>query len=88
LPFFLLLLKQSFISNDNFVAIKNYLNFSSIRFFLFLILVILFYQMIAGIRHLFMDLGYFETKYSGALSSKFVIILIAIFSLFFGVFLW
>ena len=33
------------------------------------------YHLIAGIKHLFMDAGYFETKESGPLASKVVLIL-------------
>ena len=46
------------------------------------------YHLIAGIKHLFMDAGYFETKESGALVSKIVFILTIIGMVLLGVWVW
>jgi len=46
------------------------------------------YHLIAGIKHLFMDAGYFETKEGGALVSKVVFALSAVASVLVGVWVW
>jgi succinate dehydrogenase / fumarate reductase cytochrome b subunit len=46
------------------------------------------YHLIAGIKHLFMDMGYFETKTSGPPASKFVLIASVVCILLVGVWIW
>jgi succinate dehydrogenase / fumarate reductase cytochrome b subunit len=52
------------------------------------IITFVVYHLIAGVKHLFMDAGYFETKETGALASKFVLILSAIGAVLVGVWVW
>lgn len=46
------------------------------------------YHLIAGIKHLFMDAGYFETKESGPAASKVVIVLSVVGIVLLGVWVW
>ena len=52
------------------------------------ILTALFYHIVLGIRHLLMDLGYFEEMETGLASTKVSFVIVAILSLFSGVLVW
>ena len=51
-------------------------------------LCVLIYHVLAGIRHMFMDLGYFEEIESGNSSANFILVLWAILTLAAGAWLW
>ncbi|WP_339877648.1 succinate dehydrogenase, cytochrome b556 subunit [Pseudidiomarina gelatinasegens] len=46
------------------------------------------YHLLAGVRHMFMDMGYFEELDSGRVSAKVVFVLAIILSVLAGVWLW
>lgn len=46
------------------------------------------YHIIAGIRHLLLDAGYFDSKRAGTVSSQMVIIISFLLSCWLGVYLW
>jgi succinate dehydrogenase / fumarate reductase cytochrome b subunit len=52
------------------------------------ICIALIYHVFGGIRHLMMDMGYFEEIKSGRLSAQVVIVLTILSSAFVGVWLW
>ncbi|WP_047045089.1 succinate dehydrogenase cytochrome b556 subunit [Vibrio mexicanus] len=58
------------------------------KFILWGILTALAYHIAGGIRHLCMDLGYFEELESGAMSAKVAFIATAILSVLAGVLVW
>lgn len=47
-----------------------------------------FYHLVAGIKHLFMDAGYFEEKETGAAASKAVIAISVVGIVLLGVWVW
>ena len=51
-------------------------------------LVVLSYHMLGGIRHMFMDLGYFEEIKSGNASANVVMVVWIVVSIAAGVWLW
>ena len=57
-------------------------------FVLWGVLTALVYHLCAGIRHLLMDLGYFEEKHSGQVSARIVIAVAVVAGLAMGVWLW
>ena len=46
------------------------------------------YHFLAGVRHLFMDAGYFEEKASGSTSAKVVLVLWVVLTVIAGICLW
>jgi succinate dehydrogenase / fumarate reductase, cytochrome b subunit len=46
------------------------------------------YHLVAGVKHLFMDLGYFEELESGKAAAKANIVIAAILVLLVGVWIW
>ncbi len=75
IPFVLWMLHLSLSSQMQFLMVKDFLASPAIEFFMWLLLSALFYHIIAGIKHLLMDMGYFEEKFSARLVSLIVIIL-------------
>lgn len=59
-----------------------------VTFILWGILTALAYHIVGGLRHLAMDLGYFEELESGAMSAKVSFIITAVLSLLAGVLVW
>lgn len=88
LPLFLWVLQQSLFSEEGFLDLQDTLSSPVIKFFLWVVLSALFYHLIAGIRHLLMDMGWGEEKYSGKIFAKITLILSIICSILIGVWLW
>ncbi|MDF2690966.1 MAG: succinate dehydrogenase [Gammaproteobacteria bacterium] len=61
IPFVLWLLDHSLSSEVDFLSLKVFFGSIWVKFFIWLFLSALFYHMLAGIKHLFMDVGYLET---------------------------
>ncbi|MDP2571030.1 succinate dehydrogenase cytochrome b556 subunit [Vibrio penaeicida] len=59
-----------------------------VSFILWGILTALAYHIVGGIRHLFMDMGYFEELDTGALSAKVSFAVTVVLSLLAGVMVW
>ncbi|MBD1559117.1 succinate dehydrogenase cytochrome b556 subunit [Vibrio sp. S9_S30] len=59
-----------------------------VSFILWGILTALAYHIVGGIRHLFMDMGYFEELDTGTLSAKVSFVVTAVLSLLAGVMVW
>ncbi len=75
IPFVLWVLHLSLSSSMNFLMVQAFLASSTVSFFSWLVLSALFYHTIAGIKHLIMDIGFFEGKCSGKIASLFVLLL-------------
>lgn len=87
--FFLLwALEQSLQSAASFDALKTTLANPWPKLGLWLFLSSLFFHLIAGLRHLVMDMGFGEGKKSGCYSAYSVISLAVIFSIILGISLW
>jgi succinate dehydrogenase / fumarate reductase cytochrome b subunit len=88
LPFMLYILHQSLISQNHFDQVHAELMRPLLKIILWLALSAVFYHLIAGIRHLIMDLGYFESLKAGKASATLVMVLSAISIVLIGVWLW
>ncbi|MCX7123135.1 MAG: succinate dehydrogenase, cytochrome b556 subunit [Gammaproteobacteria bacterium] len=75
IPFILWTLHLSLSSQANFLMVKDYFGSPIVMFFTWVVLSALYYHVIAGVKHLLMDVGYFEEKVSGRIASIVVIIL-------------
>ncbi|MCJ8322085.1 MAG: succinate dehydrogenase, cytochrome b556 subunit [Colwellia sp.] len=81
-------LSLSLSSAEEFNQIKALLDGYFFKFIMFGCLSALTFHVLAGVRHLFMDLGYFEELASGNASAKFVFALWLAISAVVGVWLW
>ena len=84
----LLTLSNSLSSAEGFAQVQNYLSGFFFKFIIFGCLSALTYHVLAGVRHLFMDLGHFEELASGNASAKFIILVWLAVSAVIGVWLW
>ncbi len=82
------LLSMSLSSPMGFMEAADIVDSFFVKFILWGILTALSYHIVGGIRHLCMDLGYFEELESGAKSAKVSFIVTAVLSLLAGVLVW
>ncbi|OBU14889.1 succinate dehydrogenase, cytochrome b556 subunit [Photobacterium aquimaris] len=82
------LLNLSLSSPEGFATAASITNSWVVKFVLWGILTALFYHIVLGIRHLLMDLGYFEEMETGLASTKVSFVIVAILSVFSGVLVW
>ncbi len=82
------LLATSLSSPQGFHYVQSLLGSVFIKFILWGILTALAYHIVGGIRHLLMDLGYFEELESGARSAKITFIVTVVLSVLAGIFVW
>jgi succinate dehydrogenase / fumarate reductase cytochrome b subunit len=81
-------LTTSLESQSGFDQVESVMTHPFAKFIAWGILTFVLYHLIAGIKHLFMDAGYFETNETGPLASKVVLILSAIGAILVGVWVW
>lgn len=81
-------LSLSLESQSGFNQVASILNHPLAKFIAWGTLSFIFYHLVAGIKHLFMDAGYFETKETGALASQVTVAIAVIGVLMLGVWLW
>ncbi|MBL0710278.1 MAG: succinate dehydrogenase, cytochrome b556 subunit [Colwellia sp.] len=84
----LLTLSTSLSSAEGFAQIQGYLDGIFFEFIIFGCLSALTYHVLAGVRHLCMDLGHFEELASGNASAKLIMIIWLAISAVIGVWLW
>ncbi|GLP94871.1 succinate dehydrogenase, cytochrome b556 subunit [Paraferrimonas sedimenticola] len=82
------LLNLSLDSADSFAELQQCLTSPFAKFVLWGIVTALIYHLLAGIRHLIMDAGYWEEMSSGLLSAKVTFAVAAVLSASMGVWLW
>jgi succinate dehydrogenase / fumarate reductase cytochrome b subunit len=82
------MLQESLANVESFADISNKFNIIYYKLFFFSVLVATIYHAIAGIRHIIMDFGFFESKNESKISSVIVIAASIIISLMLGVYLW
>ena len=75
IPFSLWILHLSLASQMSFLMVKDYLGSPVVAFLIWVMLSALFYHLIAGLKHLLMDMGCFEEKVSGKVASSLVLII-------------
>lgn len=88
LPFVLYLLQISLQSQQTFSHLIDLLNSSSVVFLLWVLVCAVSFHLIAGIRHMIMDFGLFESVKAGRLTAYLIIALEVIVMVFAGVWLW
>ena len=81
-------LSISLSSAEGFAQIQGYLDGFFFQFIIFGCLSALTFHVLAGVRHLFMDMGYFEELDSGNTSAKLIFVLWLAISAVIGVSLW
>ena len=81
-------LSLSLSSAEGFAQVQECINGFFFKFIIFGCLSALTYHILAGLRHLLMDLGHFEELVSGNASAKFIMIIWLIKSIAIGVWLW
>ncbi|WP_045107035.1 succinate dehydrogenase, cytochrome b556 subunit [Legionella hackeliae] len=88
MPAMLYFLAISLQSPNSFMALQQMLGQPLHKLVLWAFSAALIYHMLAGIRHLLMDLGYGEDVKSGRRSAIFVITLAIILTLLLGIWIW
>ena len=89
LPFLIWMLEQSISGESSFYDLLSCLNQPFTRFVCWVICVVAGYHVLAGIRHILMDIGVLRvTLRCGSISSWVVIVLAVAFAIFVGVRLW
>jgi len=81
-------LSTSLSSAEGFAQIQGYLDSFFFTFIIFGCLSALTFHVLAGVRHLLMDLGHFEELASGNASAKLIMIIWLAVSAVIGVWLW
>ena len=82
------LLQKSLASEADFLQVQQMLSSSFMKFLMFLILAPFIYHLVAGVRHLVMDVGIGESLEGGQLGAKIVFAASAVLILLTGVWLW
>jgi succinate dehydrogenase / fumarate reductase cytochrome b subunit len=88
IPFLLCALSTSLGSEDGFEKIKVCLSAPWPKAIIWLVLSALMYHLMAGIRHLLMDLGFGEDVKAGRITALFVMLLAVLVAVLLGVWLW
>nr|WP_284498386.1 succinate dehydrogenase, cytochrome b556 subunit [Legionella maioricensis] len=88
LPVMLFILGKSLQSEEVFAQTKSMLNSPYYKLALWAFSAAMFYHVLAGIRHLIMDMGFGEHLKTARLSALFVIVLSVILTLFLGIWIW
>jgi len=88
IPFLLYMLDYSLRSEKSFLQLKHSLSAWPVKLLLWLLLSALFYHLIAGIRHLIMDMGWGESLSAGRCSALSVFFLAVLSAVLVGVWLW
>ena len=81
-------LGKSLGSEEGFVEVKACLTSPLAKFVAWGLLSALLYHMVAGVRHLIMDMGIGETLEGGKLGSKITIAVSAVLIVLAGVWIW
>lgn len=81
-------LQKSLASPQDFAEVQQILHSSPIKFLMFLFLAPFWYHLVAGLRHLVMDMGVGESLEGGRFGAKIVFALSAVLIALTGVWLW
>ena len=88
IPLLLWMLKQSLASADNYIDLVDILANPFFKFIFWGFLAALLFHLVAGIRHLIMDLGFGESLKAGRASAWTVAIVSVVLIIVTGVWLW
>ncbi|MCG7371172.1 succinate dehydrogenase, cytochrome b556 subunit [Pseudomonas luteola] len=81
-------LDLSLSSEDGFARVKAFLAYPLVKLVIWAVLSALLYHLVAGVRHLIMDMGAGETLQGGKLGSQIVLIVSAVLIVLMGVWIW
>ncbi|WP_407363134.1 succinate dehydrogenase, cytochrome b556 subunit [Pseudomonas luteola] len=81
-------LDLSLSSEDGFARVKAFLEYPLVKLVIWAVLSALLYHLVAGVRHLIMDMGAGETLQGGKLGSQIVLIVSAVLIVLVGVWIW
>jgi len=84
----LYVLSKSLGSEEGFAEVKAGLTSPLAKFVIWGLLSALLYHLVAGVRHLIMDMGVGETLEGGKLGSKIVIVISVVVIVLAGVWVW
>jgi succinate dehydrogenase / fumarate reductase, cytochrome b subunit len=87
-PFLIWALDMSLSSGEQFQQLIYIFNLPIIKLLLWLLLASLSFHLVAGIRHLLMDIGIAETHRGGRLGANVVFIIAIILIIAAGIWLW
>lgn len=87
LPVLLCLLSAS-LNEASFSQIQTYSAKLGLRFLLWLVLSALAYHLVAGVRHLLMDIGIGESLRTGRFSACLTLVIATVFVVLLGIWLW
>ena len=87
-PLLLYVLHQSLISQESFLAIVQCLQSPVMKLLMWVLLASVIYHLLAGIRHMMMDLGFAESLEAGRITAITVLVLTALLIILAGVWLW
>jgi len=88
-PFIIWVLDLSLSSQGSWYSVAECISeHGIIRFFVWVCLSALSFHFVAGIRHLLMDLSYFESLRGGAITSVIVMLISIVMIVVLGVWLW
>ena len=85
IPFMLWVLATSLSSPAGFHQVTTFFGYFAVKFLVWLLLSALVYHLLAGIKHLFMDMGFAETVKGARAASAFVIIVSILLIIWMGV---
>lgn len=88
LAILLWLLNLSLSSPEGFTSAASITDGFFVKFILWGVLTALFYHIVLGVRHLLMDLGYFEEMDTGIASTKISFAIVAVLAVFAGGLVW
>lgn len=88
LPIMIFLLGQSLQSEEAFAQMKIMLSDPYYKLVLWAFSAALGYHILAGIRHILMDMGFGEHLCTGRFTAILVIVLAAILTIFLGIWIW
>ncbi|PSV28855.1 MULTISPECIES: succinate dehydrogenase cytochrome b556 subunit [unclassified Photobacterium] len=88
LAILLWLLNLSLSSPEGFTSAVSVTDSFFVKFILWGVLTALFYHIVLGVRHLLMDLGYFEEMDTGIASTKVSFAIVAVLAVFAGGLVW
>jgi len=87
-PFTFWLLEKSLTSQAEFNQVKSIIQGDLVKFIIWVVLSMLSYHIVAGIRHMFMDAGIGESLEGGRRGAQLVIIFGVLIAIGLGVWLW
>ena len=88
LPVMIFLLSQSLHSEEMFNQVKIKLSEPYYKLIVWVFSTALAFHILAGIRHMIMDIGFGEDLHTGRRTSILVIVLTAIATIFLGMWIW